>query len=63
MKRLINKITNRIDNYKAKKATKRKRDKSFLKEDYFICRTCKKVLQEEEMNSADKSICMDCNKH
>ncbi len=63
MKQLINKITIKINDYKAKKATKRKRNRSFLGEDYFICRVCKKVLPGEDMNPGDKSICMDCSKH
>ena len=64
MTSLINKIIIKIGNYKVNRARKaNKKTKSFLRNDYFICRVCKKVQPGDEMDPKDKSICMDCSEN
>ena len=63
MKKLINKIIVHIDKEKIKDWVKKKRKKFFAKDDYYICRVCKHVLPEGQMNPEDNSICKECAKH
>lgn len=62
VKKLINKIIIKIDKEKVKRWVK---DKAgfFKKSDYYICRVCKHVLPESQMNPEDNSICKECGKH
>ena len=61
MKRLINKIIVKINKEKIKNWV----NKKFSKKDaeYYICKVCKHLLTESDMNEEDKSICKECSKH
>ena len=63
MKKLINKIIVQIDKEKVKNWVRKRSKKFFSKSDYYICRVCKHVLPENQMNPDDKTICKECAKH
>jgi len=62
LKKIINKIIIHLDKEKVKRWVKSK-VKFKRKEDYYICRVCKRVYSEEAMNPEDVSVCNDCSRH
>ena len=63
MKRLINKIIIKINPDRVRHWVRKKSQRFLKKSDYYICRVCKHVLPESQMNPEDKTICKECAKH
>jgi hypothetical protein len=66
VKKLINKIVIHFDKERLKNWVRKGRvkiAKKFSKSDnFYICRVCKHMLPEKEMNPEDNSICKECSK-